>query len=165
LSGNVPLLVHVIGASNSGKTTLITRLIPQLCLLGVRVGTMKHAHHGFELDQPGKDSWKHAQAGAAAVAIVAPTQTAWIVQTKQELNRAEAMAQMAPHVDMLLVEGFTQDDDITMRITLGAAMEAPIVYRGARMYLSIHPADLTDEAVTALAKHLGMVIHAQGYIT
>ena len=55
------------GWSGSGKTTLLTRLIPALVARGITVSTIKHAHHHFDLDQPGKDSWKHRQAGASEV--------------------------------------------------------------------------------------------------
>ena len=76
-----PKKVFVSGPSNSGKTTLIERLIPKLREAGIRVGTVKHAHEGSDIDHPGKDSWRHAQAGAHAVTVIAPTQTVLIIQT------------------------------------------------------------------------------------
>jgi len=105
---SIPCAIFVSGESNSGKTTLIERLIPRLRTKGLRVGTVKHAHHGFELDHPGKDSWRHAQAGAEAVALVSPTQTAWVLATSAELSCQAAVERMSDRVDLVLVEGFKQ---------------------------------------------------------
>src|SRR5207249_4477106 len=63
-------IVCFVGRSNSGKTTLIERLIPELVQAGYRVATIKHAGHGFNLDTEGKDSWRHKQAGASTVIVL-----------------------------------------------------------------------------------------------
>ena len=63
--GAAPALVAVVGKSDSGKTTLIEKLVPELIRLGLRVGTIKHDAHSFEIDHPGKDSWRHGQSGAS----------------------------------------------------------------------------------------------------
>ena len=102
-------MVQVIGASDSGKTTLIERLIPRLRAQGIRVGTVKHAHHGFETDRPGKDSWRHAQAGSEAVAVISPERAAWVIRTPEELSVDVALEPMAGRVDLVLVEGFKHD--------------------------------------------------------
>ena len=101
-----PACVLIFGRSNSGKTTLIERLIPRLRSRGLRVGTIKHAHHGFEMDRPGKDSWRHARAGAEAVAIISPTRTAWVIRTPEALSYPTAVRQMDDGLDLILVEGF-----------------------------------------------------------
>ena len=67
-----PALVAIVGKSDSGKTTLIEKLVPELVRLGLRVGTVKHDAHSFEIDHPGKDSWRHGQAGAEAYVIASP---------------------------------------------------------------------------------------------
>lgn len=102
-------VVQVVGTSGSGKTTLIECLIPHLRARGVRVGSVKHAHHGFEMDRPGKDSWRHAQAGAEAVAVVSPTQTAWILQTPEELDLSEVVDAIGHYADLVLAEGFKRE--------------------------------------------------------
>ncbi len=102
--------VRVCGASNSGKTTLIERLVPRLRTYGLRVGIVKHAHHGFEMDHEGKDSWRHAQAGANAVAIISPTRTAWLIDTTEEVTCAAAVEPLLQRVDLVLVEGFKQEN-------------------------------------------------------
>jgi molybdopterin-guanine dinucleotide biosynthesis protein B len=95
------------GWSGSGKTTLMMALIPELVSRGVTVSTLKHAHHAFDVDQPGKDSWWHRQAGAQEVMVC--SQNRWALM--RELRGApepsfdELVRRMSP-VDILLVEGF-----------------------------------------------------------
>ena len=95
------------GWSGSGKTTLMTALIPELVFRGVTVSTLKHAHHAFDVDQPGKDSWRHRQAGAREVMV--SSQNRWALM--HELRGApepsfdELVRRISP-VDLLLVEGF-----------------------------------------------------------
>jgi len=70
MSGPPP--IHIVGRKNAGKTTLVCDLIAALTQQGLRVATVKHTHHQHELDVPGKDSWRHREAGAAAVGILSP---------------------------------------------------------------------------------------------
>jgi molybdopterin-guanine dinucleotide biosynthesis protein MobB len=101
-----PARLWVCGPSNSGKTTLIEALIPRLRAHGLRVATVKHAHHGFELDHPGKDSWRHANAGASAVALVSPNRAAWFIETARELSCDNAVERISHAADLVLIEGF-----------------------------------------------------------
>ena len=99
-------LLGLTGWSGSGKTTLLVALLPLLRSRGVRVSTVKHAHHGFDLDQPGKDSWRHRQAGAVEVLIASSTRWALMHETPDgEAPLAGLLARLAP-VDLVLVEGF-----------------------------------------------------------
>ena len=95
------------GWSESGKTTLMTALIPKLLARGVTVSTVKHAHHAFDIDQPGKDSWRHRNAGACEVLIASDQRWALMHELREEpeppLDRL--IAQLSP-VDLVLVEGF-----------------------------------------------------------
>jgi len=118
-------VIFVSGSSNSGKTTLIEMLIPRLRRKGLRVGTIKHAHQGCEIDQPGKDSWRHAEAGASAVTVVAPNQTALLVQTEKEMALGQAIQQMAHHADLILAEGYkgTQGSKILLEPEAGKSIE------------------------------------------
>jgi len=95
------------GWSGSGKTTLVTRLIPELVGRGVRVSTMKHAHHSFDIDQPGKDSYEHRTAGATEVMVGSASRWALIHEVRggDEPSIEELVSRMAP-VDLLLIEGF-----------------------------------------------------------
>jgi molybdopterin-guanine dinucleotide biosynthesis protein MobB len=101
----VPIL-SIIGKSNSGKTTLLEKLIPELKRRGYRVATIKHhTHTGFEIDQPGKDTWRHAQAGSQVVVITSPDKLAMIEQLERELSLDEIAARISG-VDIILTEGF-----------------------------------------------------------
>ena len=108
MTKRTPRVVFVSGLSNGGKTTLIELLIPRLRQRGLRVGTIKHAHEGYEVDHPGKDSWRHTQAGATAVTLISPKQVTSFVGTSQEMQLTQVIEQMAPHVDLILAEGFKQ---------------------------------------------------------
>jgi len=98
------------GWSGSGKTTLLAALIPELVRRGVTVSTIKHAHHEFDIDQPGKDSWRHRQAGASEVMVASSRRFALMHELRDapEPSLDELVARMAP-VDLLLVEGFKRD--------------------------------------------------------
>lgn len=98
--------ICLVGRSSSGKTTLIEKLIPELKRRGYRVGTIKHhSHPGFEIDVPGKDTWRHAQAGSDHVIIAAPDKIASIRRPLREPDFAGLIALM-DDVDIVLVEGF-----------------------------------------------------------
>jgi molybdopterin-guanine dinucleotide biosynthesis protein B len=95
------------GWSGSGKTTLLTKLIPALIGRGLSVSTIKHAHHEFDVDKPGKDSWLHRQAGASEVLVSSSRRFALMHELRDapEPSLDELVARMAP-VDLLVVEGF-----------------------------------------------------------
>jgi molybdopterin-guanine dinucleotide biosynthesis adapter protein len=95
------------GWSGSGKTTLLAALIPELVARGLTVSTIKHAHHEFDIDRPGKDSWRHRQAGAHEVMVASSCRWALIHELRgaTEPPLEELVAQMTP-VDLLLVEGW-----------------------------------------------------------
>ena len=95
------------GWSGSGKTTLMTALIPELVSRGITVSTLKHAHHAFDVDQPGKDSWRHRQAGAREVMISSQNRWALMHELRggSEPTFDELVRRMSP-VDLVLVEGF-----------------------------------------------------------
>ena len=104
-------VLGLTGWSGSGKTTLAEQLIARLTNRGLRVSTLKHAHHAFDLDQPGKDSHRHRQAGAAQVLISSSKRWALMAELRdeQELKFEDALAQLAP-CDLVLVEGFKRED-------------------------------------------------------
>jgi molybdopterin-guanine dinucleotide biosynthesis protein B len=100
-------LFGIAGWSNSGKTTLLANLVPVLIARGIAVSTIKHAGHGFDLDQPGKDSYRHRDAGATEVLITSPERWALIHELRDapEPPLPELLARMEP-VDLVLIEGF-----------------------------------------------------------
>ena len=134
------------GWSGSGKTTLMTALIPEFVSRGLTVSTLKHAHHTFDIDQPGKDSWRHRQAGAREVII--SSQNRWALM--HELRGApepsfEDLARQISPVDLLLVEGFKRHAHPKIE-----------VYRPSLGKPPLHPEDprivaiATDEMMTGL---------------
>jgi molybdopterin-guanine dinucleotide biosynthesis protein B len=103
--GTIPPIVSIVGYSDSGKTKLIEKLISAFKQRGVRVGTIKHDVHGFEMDRPGKDSWRHKQAGASTTIITSPRQIGMVMDADHDHHPLELMPLMAG-MDIVLVEGF-----------------------------------------------------------
>ena len=95
----------VAAASNSGKTTLIEKVVKVLKSRGLRVAVIKHAKGGFDLDTPGKDSWRFQQAGADAVILVGPGRMALIKNTERDPS-PEELEQLTPDADIVIYEGF-----------------------------------------------------------
>ncbi len=103
-------IIGLAGWSGSGKTTLITKVIPRLIARGVSVSTLKHAHHGFDLDQPGKDSFFHRAAGATEVVISSAKRFAILheLRGEPEWDLPDLVGKISP-VDLVLVEGYKRD--------------------------------------------------------
>ena len=111
------LVLSIIGKSKSGKTTLIEKLIPELKSQGFRVGTVKHAHHGFEIDHPGKDSFRHREAGAEIVVLSSKDKIAVQRNTQKELSLNEIVQTYFPaDLDVVLVEGFKDEHGLKIEV-------------------------------------------------
>lgn len=106
---SVPIVCFV-GKSKSGKTTFLEKLIPELVSRGHRVGTVKHDTHGFEMDRPGKDTWRLRQAGASRVAISSVQRFAVLGQVERELTPRQVVERYLGDVDIALAEGFKRSD-------------------------------------------------------
>ena len=102
-------IVSIVGTSDSGKTTLIEKLVPELIRRGYRVATIKHDVHGFEVDREGKDSWRHKQAGAYTVVISSPKKLAIIRDVDHDADLAELRDKYIEDVDIILSEGFKRN--------------------------------------------------------
>lgn len=98
-------VVSVVGSSNAGKTTLVVKLLAELKLRGYKVATVKHDVHGFDIDVPGKDTWRHAQAGADTVILSSPLKIATIRNVEQEVSLDDIIAGVSG-VDLILTEGY-----------------------------------------------------------
>ena len=105
----LPPIVSVVGKSGTGKTTLMVRLIAELKRRGYRVGTVKHDVHGFDIDTPGKDSWRHAAAGSDVVFVASPQKLAMVRSLDSEWSIDE-IAGMCADVDIVLTEGYKRGD-------------------------------------------------------
>ena len=100
-----PPIVSIVGKSGAGKTTFLEKLIAELTKRGLRIGTVKHDVHGFQMDKPGKDSWRHKQAGAVAALISSPSQIGMVM----DVDHDHDLDELAPFffgVDLILAEGY-----------------------------------------------------------
>ncbi|MDJ0390452.1 molybdopterin-guanine dinucleotide biosynthesis protein B [Roseomonas sp. E05] len=131
-------LIGLAGWSGAGKTTLLAKLIPCLTGRGIRVSTIKHAHHRFDVDQPGKDSHVHREAGAEQVLVASSLRWALITELRSapEPPLEELLTHLSP-VDLVLVEGFKRDTHPKIE-----------VFRAANDKPWLHP---EDPAIRAIA--------------
>jgi molybdopterin-guanine dinucleotide biosynthesis adapter protein len=144
--------MHVMGLagwSGAGKTTLIVKLIPFLREQGLSVSTLKHAHHAFDVDQPGKDSYLHREAGAREVLVASSQRFALMHELRgaPEPSLSELLARMTP-VDLVLVEGFKRDKLAKLEVHR-AANGKPFLYPEDQAIIA-----LASDAVEGLPAHL-----------
>ena len=116
-------VVGFAGFSGSGKTTLVERLIPALRLRGLRVSVVKHAHHKFDIDHMGKDTWRHREAGAFEVVVASDRRMALMREFEQPavMSVHQMLAELYEGVDWVLVEGFKDSDLLKVEVWRGAA--------------------------------------------
>jgi molybdopterin-guanine dinucleotide biosynthesis protein B len=135
-------VLGLVGWSGSGKTTLLTKLIPLFSDRGVRVATLKHAHHAFDVDQPGKDSYEHRKAGACEVIVSSARR--WVqmheVGDGAEATLAQLLARVSP-CNLILIEGFKTERHLKME-----------VFRLATGKTALHP---EDPRIVAIASDQG----------
>lgn len=147
----IPILGICAAASNAGKTTLVTRLIPELAKRNIRVSVIKHAHHRFDIDYPGKDSYKIREAGAVQTLIASSKRWALMTETPNlasEPNLDELIQQINPNfADLILVEGFKS-----------AAIPKIEVYRPSLNIPLLAPA---DSNIIAVASDAALTLNIQ----
>lgn len=121
-------VIGLAGWSGAGKTTLLTRLIPHFNAQGLRVSVIKHAHHQFDVDVPGKDSWRHREAGAAEVLVSSANR--WVLMHElrgaPELRLPELLSKLSA-VDLVIVEGFKREPHRKIEV-YRAANEKPLLF-------------------------------------
>jgi molybdopterin-guanine dinucleotide biosynthesis protein B len=130
-------IIGLAGWSGAGKTTLLARVIPRLVAQGVRLSTLKHAHHGFDVDQPGKDSHTHRAAGATQVLISSANRWALMTELRgaPEPSLRELLARLQP-VDLVLVEGFKRENHPKLEVHR-VANAKPWLYPGDPMIRAV----------------------------
>jgi molybdopterin-guanine dinucleotide biosynthesis protein B len=114
------VVISVVAKSGSGKTTLLEKVIKELKERGIKLAIVKHDTHGFEMDKPGKDTWRHAQAGADIVAISSPEKFALIEKRERELTLDEIVGRI-DGVDLIITEGFKKGDKPKIEVFRSAA--------------------------------------------
>ncbi len=119
-------VLGIVGWSGSGKTTLITALLPLLRARGLSVSTVKHAHHGFDMDRPGKDTYRHREAGAHEVLVATGKRWALLHEVEgDEPPLPELLTRLSP-VDLVLVEGFKTHPFAKLEVHRPALGKPPI---------------------------------------
>ena len=121
-------VIGLAGWSGAGKTTLITRVIPVLVRRGLKVATVKHAHHAFDIDRPGKDSWQHREAGASEVVVASSRRWAVVHELRDEAepSLSELLAKLSP-VDLVIIEGFKRHSHPKLEV-YRATVGKPLIY-------------------------------------
>ena len=134
-----PILCFV-GRSNSGKTTVIERLIPELTRVGYRIATVKHAGHGFELDTEGKDSWRHKQAGASAVVVLSKGSMAMFADVSEEIKVEEIRDRFLDSgIDLIIAEGWKSEDYPKIAVVREHLGEVTVSTEGLLAIVSMKP--------------------------
>ena len=111
-------IIGITGWKNSGKTTLVCKLVNYFSSQGSSISTIKHTHHNVEFDQPNKDSYKHRDAGAQEVILATKNRWAIFHEQEEELGVSDLIAKLAP-VDILLIEGFKNHDHPKIQVYRG----------------------------------------------
>jgi molybdopterin-guanine dinucleotide biosynthesis protein B len=122
----MPPVVCIVGASNSGKTTFLEQLIPELVRRGYRIGTIKHDAHGFDMDREGKDTWRHRRAGAQTIAISSPSLVASIHRCDTEMDLDELVGRYFWQEHLVLTEGFKRSQRPKIEVFRAAIEAQPI---------------------------------------
>ena len=136
-------IVCFVGRSNSGKTTLIERVIPELVRAGYKVATVKHAGHGFDLDTEGKDSWRHKQAGASGVVILSKGSMAMFADVSDQMKVEEVRDRfLDDSYDLIIAEGWKNEGYPKIVVVHEQFGEIPISPEGLMAVVSDRPVDL-----------------------
>jgi molybdopterin-guanine dinucleotide biosynthesis protein B len=138
----VPILCFV-GRSNSGKTTLVERLIPELVRQGYRIATVKHAGHGFDLDTEGKDSWRHKRAGASTVVVVTKGSMAMFSDVPEQIKMEEIRDRfLDSSTDLIMAEGWKSEGLPKIVVLREQFGEVPVAPDGLLAVVSDKPVNL-----------------------
>ncbi len=161
-------VLGIMGYSGAGKTTLIEGLITRLTQRGLRVSLVKHAHHGFDVDQPGKDSWRHREAGALEVALLSDRRWVLMHEAREESppQLADLLARLSP-CDLVLLESFKTADCDKIEVHRPALGKPPIwpmvsgvvaVASDAQIACTLPRLDLNDHAAVTnfVVQHAGL---------
>ncbi len=136
----IPPIVCFVGRSNSGKTTLIERLIPELTQAGYRVATIKHAGHGFDLDTEEKDSWRHKRAGASQVVVLSKGSLAMFADVPEELSVEEVRDRFVnDSINLIIAEGWKSQGFPKVVVVREELQEVDVTLEGLIAIASIKP--------------------------
>jgi molybdopterin-guanine dinucleotide biosynthesis adapter protein len=144
-------VLGIVGWSGSGKTTLLTQLIPLLVRRGLRIATLKHAHHAFDVDQPGKDSYEHRKAGASEVIVSSARR--WVqmheIGDGAEATLAEHLRRLSP-CDLVLIEGYKSERHPKLEV-FRQAVGKPALYPTDRRIVAVASDQASDQVLAGVA--------------
>ena len=140
-----PKIITIVGKSNSGKTTLLEKLIAHLTDRGHRIGSVKHAHDGFEMDKEGKDSWRHRKAGARATLVITQNEVAIVKDDKT--SYVEKMRSYLSDMDLILAEGFKKQNLPKIEVfRTGSVHKEPLCMEDENLIAFVTDSDYKPEA-------------------
>ena len=169
MSGGPERVFGFAGWSGSGKTTLIEQVIPRLVARGISVSLIKHAHHDFDVDTPGKDSWRHSQAGAQAYAVASPSQLAFVAELDKEPSLSTIVARYFPSHDVVVCEGYRHETPWVVEVfRAGHGREAPLLDPSVALAVVSdadvpHPHRFAADDAAGLARFLGERLRLPGF--
>ena len=135
-------IITIVGKSNSGKTTLVEKLIPEFIRRGYRIGTVKHHLHDFDIDKKGKDTWRHAQAGAETIIISSPHKLAMVKKMTTEISLDTMREHFFSDVDLVLAEGYKRGDYLKVEIFRTAVHEQPLFRHDEKLLATVTDSDI-----------------------
>ena len=139
----MPQVICIVGRSQSGKTTLIEKLIPVLRNKGYRIGTIKHSHHIFDFDKSGKDSWRHKDAGAEAVIIASPGKIAMVKNDHQ--GTLDSLVDYFSDLDLVITEGYKGARKPKIEVVRAARHDDALLREDSHLAAVVTDADLEIE--------------------
>lgn len=151
---DAPPILSIIGKKNSGKTTLLVALAAELRGRGLRVASLKHGHHGFEIDHPGRDSWRHFHEGQTeAVVVISADRIAMVMRTPGEEDPEEIVSRLFGGLgyDVVLAEGYKHGPFAKIEVFRTAAHDAPVANLSDTAAAALHVALVTDAPAPAAA--------------
>lgn len=148
-TGALTPIITVVGFSDAGKTTMIEKLLPELKRRGFKVGTIKHAHHGFAIDREGKDSWRHQRAGADITAVAGPDKTALVINAP--LEGLEDIRRIMDGMDLIIAEGFKSARLPKVEVLRHAVHANPLFLEDPDLFALVTDVDLASHTGSGFA--------------
>jgi molybdopterin-guanine dinucleotide biosynthesis protein B len=136
----MPQTICIVGRSQSGKTTLIEKLIPLLKGRGYRIGTIKHSHHIFDFDKTGKDSWRHKDAGADTVIVTSPGKIAMVKNDDQ--GTLDGLQKFFEDLDLVITEGYKKENKPKIEVVRAARHEEVLLKADRHLVAVVSDMDL-----------------------
>ena len=137
----MPPIICIAGRSQTGKTTLIEKLIPVLKKRGYRIGTIKHSHHIFEMDKTGKDSWRHKDAGAETVIIASPGKIAMVKNDHE--GSLDSLVNYFDDMDLVITEGYKSEKKPKIEVVRAARHQEALLADDANLIAVVTDVNLS----------------------